>query len=581
MRGSGCSGGAFDLFGLPTTYDGYDAVEAVAAQSWVKGNKVGMGGISFSGISQLFAGGTQPPHLAALTPLSVTDDVYSGTGFPGGIFNKGFAFSWISSRMDDAKPAPAGGQSWARYLAANDPGTGQPRDQVCLDNQNLRLQTINANEMIQKFPAREARIYEDRSPGAWLAKVNVPVFLVGAFHDEQTGGHFTESLGGLKNNKKVWITLQNGVHADSLGPSTITRWAEFMNLYVADRIPKVSDLVLSFSSLLYNQLVEAPSLPVKQSRFAAMMDTSTNRATAKRIFEKDPRVTILMDNGNAIAGKPGGLGAKWGVAFKNWPLSSSEAKATTYYFRSAGKLATSKPTASTGTASYVSDPSARSKQTLTGAGEADSWKAQPPYHWDPIAAGKGLGFTSSALTKDSLFVGPASANLWLQSSKPDTDIQVAVSEVRPDGKETLVQNGWLRASFRKLSTTKSTALDPFPTFLAADKANLPTGQFTLVRVPVFAFGHVFRKGSKIRVGITAAGGDRQIWDFDTLDNGTTTNTLSLSKTKPSAIVMPLVPKWKVLSAPGATAVTKLPALPPATALRGQPSRTYAPASNGG
>ena len=305
MRGSGCSGGAFDLFGLPTTYDGYDAVEAVAAQSWVKGNKVGMGGISFSGISQLFAGGTQPPHLAALTPLSVTDDVYSGTGFPGGIFNKGFAFSWISSRMDDAKPAPAGGQSWARYLAANDPGTGQPRDQVCLDNQNLRLQTINANEMIQKFPAREARIYEDRSPGAWLAKVNVPVFLVGAFHDEQTGGHFTESLGGLKNNKKVWITLQNGVHADSLGPSTITRWAEFMNLYVADRIPKVSDLVLSFSSLLYNQLVEAPSLPVKQSRFAAMMDTSTNRATAKRIFEKDPRVTILMDNGNAIAGKPG------------------------------------------------------------------------------------------------------------------------------------------------------------------------------------------------------------------------------------------------------------------------------------
>jgi hypothetical protein len=26
MRGSGCSGGDFDLFGLPTTYDGYDAV---------------------------------------------------------------------------------------------------------------------------------------------------------------------------------------------------------------------------------------------------------------------------------------------------------------------------------------------------------------------------------------------------------------------------------------------------------------------------------------------------------------------------------------------------------------------------
>ncbi|MFM9149299.1 MAG: CocE/NonD family hydrolase, partial [Solirubrobacterales bacterium] len=48
MRGSGCSGGGFDLFGLPTIYDGYDAIETVAAQAWVKGGKVGMVGISFS-----------------------------------------------------------------------------------------------------------------------------------------------------------------------------------------------------------------------------------------------------------------------------------------------------------------------------------------------------------------------------------------------------------------------------------------------------------------------------------------------------------------------------------------------------
>ncbi|MDQ2621539.1 MAG: CocE/NonD family hydrolase, partial [Actinomycetota bacterium] len=78
MRGSGCSGGAFDLFGLPTTYDGYDMVETVGNQAWAKkapngkGN-VGLVGISFSGISQLFAAGTQPPHLAAITPMSVTD----------------------------------------------------------------------------------------------------------------------------------------------------------------------------------------------------------------------------------------------------------------------------------------------------------------------------------------------------------------------------------------------------------------------------------------------------------------------------------------------------------------------------
>ena len=61
MRGTGCSGGAFDLFGLPTTYDGYDAVQIVGSQPWVHAHKVGLVGISFSGISQLFIAGTDPP----------------------------------------------------------------------------------------------------------------------------------------------------------------------------------------------------------------------------------------------------------------------------------------------------------------------------------------------------------------------------------------------------------------------------------------------------------------------------------------------------------------------------------------
>ena len=115
MRGSGCSGGAFDLFDLPTTYDGYDAVETVAAQSWVKGGKVGMGGISFSGITQLFVAGTQPPHLAAISPMSVSDDLYTATGYPGGIFNSGFAKTWVQERMDEAKPAPAGASHTRAY----------------------------------------------------------------------------------------------------------------------------------------------------------------------------------------------------------------------------------------------------------------------------------------------------------------------------------------------------------------------------------------------------------------------------------------------------------------------------------
>src|SRR2546427_3843045 len=98
MRGSGCSGGVLGLFDFPTTADGYDIIETVAAQPWVRGGRVGMVGISFPGISQLFVGGARPPHLAAIAPLSVIAGIYRAPGFPGGIFNSGFAKSWLQDR---------------------------------------------------------------------------------------------------------------------------------------------------------------------------------------------------------------------------------------------------------------------------------------------------------------------------------------------------------------------------------------------------------------------------------------------------------------------------------------------------
>ena len=54
MRGTGCSGGAFDFFEPLQSLDGYDVIETIARQPWVQHDKVGMMGISYGGISQLF-----------------------------------------------------------------------------------------------------------------------------------------------------------------------------------------------------------------------------------------------------------------------------------------------------------------------------------------------------------------------------------------------------------------------------------------------------------------------------------------------------------------------------------------------
>ncbi len=101
MRGTGCSGGAWDYFEPLQSLDGYDAIETIAAQPWVANGKVGMVGISYPGITQLFVAQTRPPHLAAITPLSVLDDTYD-TLYPGGIPNDGFAFQWAKDRQADA-----------------------------------------------------------------------------------------------------------------------------------------------------------------------------------------------------------------------------------------------------------------------------------------------------------------------------------------------------------------------------------------------------------------------------------------------------------------------------------------------
>ena len=82
---------------------------------------------------------------------------------------------------------------------------------------------------------------------------------------------------------------------------------------------------------------------------------------------------------------------------------------------------------------------------------------------------------------------------------------------------------------------------------------------------------MFRAGSKIRLNIQAPGGDRTIWNFDTIENGNTTNTVGLGGAIPSKLVLPVIPGQTAEGTP----------LPPPTALRGQPSREYVPAGNGG
>ena len=219
MRGTGCSGGAFDLFDYPSDYDAYDAIEIVAHQDWVAHHKVGMVGISYSGLSQLPAAGTDPPGLAAIAPMSPTDDLFS-TGYPGGIFNDGFAAGWTEQRIDDAKPAatlqdghlvplsttpvPGVGQPWTYEEIDAELAASHGTSSSCLANQALHdqsesLASIGGPKLVAPHggAGRVPSLFDRRSMRQWATRIRVPVFISGALQDEQTGPQWPVLLSAL------------------------------------------------------------------------------------------------------------------------------------------------------------------------------------------------------------------------------------------------------------------------------------------------------------------------------------------------------------------------------------------------
>ena len=75
MRGTGCSGGVFDVFNRAQHADGYDIVETVARQSWVLNNQVGMVGLSYPNIATI-RWLYQSTITGAIVPLSTIADAW-------------------------------------------------------------------------------------------------------------------------------------------------------------------------------------------------------------------------------------------------------------------------------------------------------------------------------------------------------------------------------------------------------------------------------------------------------------------------------------------------------------------------
>ena len=538
MRGTGCSGGSFRFFEEAQLLDGYDVIEAVAAQDWVFENEVGMVGISYPGISQLFVASTQPPHLEAITPLSVLDDSYRSTLYPGGILNTGFAVDWTKERVEQSKPY---GQGWSKTMA--DGG-----DTRCADNQLLRLQNPDLLAEIDANPYYSAEVGDEINPSLLVGKINVPVFLAGAWQDEQTGGHFPALLDKFDSAPHLYVNISNGLHTESIGPANFPRMAEFLSLYVKKEVPNLTPLGI-VGPILASGIFGTGTMPDITNRFEGK-----TYEQALAAFEAEPSVRILFEEG-AIDGAPGAPLPRWTAEFPSWPIPNTTM--STWMLGADGALAPSlNPTGST---TYTADPDAVPATFYEGSGSG-IWKADVTYNWVRNPEGTAAVFTSDPLTDDVVVIGRGFADLWVSTDAPDTDLEVTISEVRPDGSEVYVQSGWLRASHRTVIEGAMSGTGPIHSHLESDASPLTSTDAYPMLVELFPVAHPFRAASRIRVTIDAPGGNRGIWAFRTISNGEKVTIVHNGDT-PSSIRLPIV---SGLDVPAGVA--------PCGSLRGQPCR---------
>ena len=558
MRGTGCSGGAFDYFEPLQGLDGYDVIETVARQPWVLGHKVGMAGISYGGISQLFVAEDRPPSLAAITPLSVIDSSAT-TLYPGGILNTGFALAWSKDRVHDAMPASAtGGQPWALQRI-------QGGDTTCAANQVLHASAVDLIQKVRDNNFYVPSIADPVDPITFVHKINVPTFMACQFTDEQTGGHCPDLAEHFTGTTRKWFTFTNGVHTDSLDPATFNRWYDFLRLYVAGQAPGVP-AAAGFAPTLYQAILGVNGVTLQPDP----IQSQATYSGALSAFEALPQIRILFDNG-AGSSTPGNPYAAFEQGFPRFPLPGTHARA--WYLGSGGALRSNfARTRPAGADSFTWNPAARSPTDFsgdTGGGKNGLWTATPAYHWDSPPAGSAVAYATPPLRHTTTVVGAGAVRLWIRARVPDVDLQATISEVRPDGKETFVQSGWLRASERKLDRRQSTPLEPVPTFRQADVRPLKPGRWTELTIPLYYEGHVYRAGSRIRVTVSAPGGDQPIWAFaETVPSSPTQVSIAHSWWMPSRILLPVV-----------SGVAVPTGLPPCPGLRGEPCRTYAPQPN--
>jgi len=454
MRGTSCSSGLFDLFGSTWGSDGAQAVEWAAGQPWSTG-RVGMYDWSWAGLSQLFVAAERPEGLCAIAPGMVVTDPLRDVGAPGGVANVEFPALWWATILDSWTYAEANAQS---------------------DQDTVGLENLTVNAVVGQFDSpvtSSGHPFEDaywaaRDLRARCARIVTPVLSVEDWQDEEVGprgGYYQELL----NPATTWFVGTNGQH----------------DIYV-------------------NELLGAQRIAFFD-HFVKGLDNG---------FESSPRVQLWLET--SAPGAPESSDAELAAARPSWVVTRPSLPVgvlpARLYLRADGTLTQGVPPLGRSTYAALPGPVVNDGVVAAISGGPGGPLGEQTWGSGLLVAGGYAAFTTPPVPATVTLCGSASLDLWISSLSPATQVQVTVTEVRPDGQEVFVQRGWLDLLQRALSPALARPLRPVHLQTLSSVAPLEPGAPVSARVEINKFTHTFRSGSSLRVIVDAPSGTGD-WNF--------------------------------------------------------------------
>jgi putative CocE/NonD family hydrolase len=151
----------------------------------------------------------------------------------------------------------------------------------------------------------------------------------------------------------------------------------------------------------------------------------------------------------------------------------------------------------------------------------------------------GLSFTTAPFSRDVLSAGPASLELRLSSTAPETGIWSVISDVAPDGTAHPVASGRLLNAYPHIDRRRSlrdrrtgAIVQPYGRYDAKDPA--APGEARLYRVEFWPIGNRFKRGHRLRLHILGQ-------SAASLPNAPAVNTVEVGGRHGARLLVPVLP----------------------------------------